>query len=93
VPVFGGIYSRKKKIWKTIQGEKLFGIVRFFTGRWESSVYVFKKESSAGCWWHTPVILATQKAEIRRITVQSQPRQTVWRDPISKNPSQKKKKK
>jgi hypothetical protein len=36
-----------------------------------------------------PVILATG-AEIRRITVQNQPRQIVPRDPIiSKNPSQK----
>jgi hypothetical protein len=26
----------------------------------------------AGCWWHTPVILAAQVAEIRRLTVQSQ---------------------
>jgi hypothetical protein len=28
-------------------------------------------------WWLTPVILAIQEAEIRRITVQSQPRQIV----------------
>jgi hypothetical protein len=35
-----------------------------------------------------PVILATQEAEIR-IVVQSQPRQIVPKDPISKNPSQK----
>jgi hypothetical protein len=34
-----------------------------------------------------PVILATQEAEIRRMEVQSQPRQIVPRDPISKNPS------
>jgi hypothetical protein len=28
-------------------------------------------------WWLTPVILATQKAEMRRIVVQSQPGQIV----------------
>jgi hypothetical protein len=39
--------------------------------------------------WLTPIILATQEAEIRRITVQSQPGQMVPRDPILKNPSQK----
>jgi hypothetical protein len=33
---------------------------------------------------HTPVILATQEAEIRRIKVQSQPRANSSRDPISK---------
>jgi hypothetical protein len=35
------------------------------------------------------IILATQEAEIRRIVLQSQPRQIVPRDPIWKNPSQK----
>jgi hypothetical protein len=36
-----------------------------------------------------PIILATQKAEIRRIEVRSQPRQTVLYDLILKNASQK----
>jgi hypothetical protein len=33
--------------------------------------------SLAGCWWLTPVILATQEAEIRMFAVQSQRRQIV----------------
>jgi hypothetical protein len=36
----------------------------------------------------TPVILATQEAEIRRIVVWSQPQANSSWDPISKNPSQ-----
>jgi hypothetical protein len=39
--------------------------------------------------WLTPVILATQEAEIRRITVRSQPRQIVGETLSRKNPSQK----
>jgi hypothetical protein len=31
----------------------------------------------ARCWWLTPIILATQKAEIRKIMFGSQPRQIV----------------
>jgi hypothetical protein len=47
-----------------------------------------KKESRAGSWWLTPVIPATQEAEIRRIEVQSQPwanssRDPMWRKPIA----------
>jgi hypothetical protein len=45
-----------------------------------------KNKQVAGHWWLTPVILATGEAKIRRITVQSHPRQT---DPISKIPNTK----
>jgi hypothetical protein len=37
----------------------------------------------------TPIILATQEAEIRRILVQNQPRQIVHETLSQKNPSQK----
>jgi hypothetical protein len=39
--------------------------------------------------WLTPVILATQEAEIRKFAVRSQPGQRVLWDTILKNPSQK----
>jgi hypothetical protein len=35
-------------------------------------------------WWLTPIIIATQEAEIRRITVQSQPQANSFQDPILK---------
>jgi hypothetical protein len=43
----------------------------------EKQYGLFKVLTSAGHWWLTPVILAIQEAEIRRITVLSQPRQIV----------------
>jgi hypothetical protein len=55
-----------------------------------NSVNILKmKNDVAGHQWLTPIILATQEAEIRRIVVQSQSGQIVLRDPILKNPSQK----
>jgi hypothetical protein len=47
------------------------------------------KRFLAGHRWLTPVILATQEADIRRIVVQSQPRQTVQETLSWKNTSQK----
>jgi hypothetical protein len=44
----------------------------------------------ARSWWLTSVILATQKAEIRKIKVQSQPGQIVLETLYQKYPSQKK---
>jgi hypothetical protein len=41
-------------------------------------------------WWLTPVIPATQEAEIRRITVQSQPRAIVHETLSQKKPFTKK---
>jgi hypothetical protein len=38
---------------------------------------ILKEEYFAGSRWLTPVILATQEAEIRRIAVRSQPMQIV----------------
>jgi hypothetical protein len=45
---------------------------------------------STGHQWLTPIILATQEAEIRRIVIHSQPRQIVPQDPISQKPFTKK---
>jgi hypothetical protein len=57
---------------------------------WKSVWRFLKKLKLAGHWWLTPVILATQEAEIRRIVVQSQPRQIIHETLSQKNPSQKK---
>jgi hypothetical protein len=38
---------------------------------------LFKRKKLSWHWWLRPMILATQKAEIRRIELRSQPRQTV----------------
>jgi hypothetical protein len=38
------------------------------------------------CWWLTPVILAAQESEIRRIEVQSQPEQIVHKILSGANP-------
>jgi hypothetical protein len=45
-------------------------LVLYFTG-------LYNEDDTARHWWLTPVILATQEAEIRKIIVQSQPEQIV----------------
>jgi hypothetical protein len=49
-------------------------------------IYIF----FSWCRWLTPVILAIQEAEIRRIAVRSQSRKNSSQDPISKKPITKK---
>jgi hypothetical protein len=44
---------------------------------YSENVLKINREELAKHWWLMPVILATQKAKIRRIAVQSQPRQIV----------------
>jgi hypothetical protein len=41
-----------------------------------------KKFCEPGCWWLTLVILATWEAEIRKTSVDGQPRQKSLQDPI-----------
>jgi hypothetical protein len=56
---------------------------------YDYSPFMIKSSLRAGLWWFTPVILATQEAEIKRIAVQSQPRQIVRETLPQKKPSQK----
>jgi hypothetical protein len=46
----------------------------------------YENKKDASCWWLTPIILATPKAKIKRIAVQSQPQANSSGDPISKKP-------
>jgi hypothetical protein len=52
-----------------------------------------QSEKESQRWWLTPVIPATQEAEIRRTVVQSQPRQIVCETQSQKIPSPKERKK
>jgi hypothetical protein len=51
---------------------------------------ILRRGMGAKCQWLVPVILATQEAEIRRIAVQRQPRQTVQETLSKKKPIKKK---
>jgi hypothetical protein len=66
-----------------------FSSRHWLLGPWAQENEEFEIQTSVRCQWLTPVILATQEAEIRRIMVQSQPRTNSSQDPISKNQSQK----
>jgi hypothetical protein len=71
--------------WEYLTALKCNSISRAFKVR-----YCKKSGSSTGRRWLTPVIPATQEAEIRRIAIQSPPRQTVRETLSRKNPPQKK---
>jgi hypothetical protein len=60
-----------------------------FTVLFSQLTFYYEVRLSAGCWWLTPVILATLKAEIRRIMVQRQARQIVCETLSEKKKSQK----
>jgi hypothetical protein len=70
----------------------LFGIVKMSpTTPPKKTNYILikkkkRKEKEARHWWLMPIIPATQEAEIRRITVQSQTPGNSSQDPISKKP-------
>jgi hypothetical protein len=63
----------------------LSGKKKTLSSHHSTSIKVFLQETKANrCLWLTPVILITQKAEIKRIVVQSQPGQTVLRPCLEK---------
>jgi hypothetical protein len=51
---------------------------------------LLRRPNVASPWWFTPIILATQEAEIRRIMVQSQSKQIVHKTLSQKKPFTKK---
>jgi hypothetical protein len=57
---------------------------------WDFYICHLKNKVMAGCRWLTPVILATQKAEIRRFEVPSQPGKIVLEALWGKKPITKK---
>jgi hypothetical protein len=57
---------------------------------WEAEAGGTQVQGQPGHQWFMPVIPATQEAEIRRISVRSQPRENSSRDPVSKKPFTKK---
>jgi hypothetical protein len=58
---------------------------------WIIFIWAQVKVKRARCWWLIPIILVTQEAEIRSITVRSQPWQIVCNTLSQKYPTCKKK--
>jgi hypothetical protein len=75
-----GIFAREKKYIIVMRISKV--------GKMFSLQHLSRYTNLARHWWFMPVILATQEAEIRRIAVRSQPRQTVHKTLSRKNPPQ-----
>jgi hypothetical protein len=64
-------------------------ILRLNISKDVKDLYILNKKRARRHQWLKPVILATQEAEIRRITIGSQPRQIVHKILSQKYPSQK----
>jgi hypothetical protein len=50
----------------------------YSTGKALSSIPLTPQKKKVRHLWYMPIILVTQEVKIRRIAVQSQPRQIVW---------------
>jgi hypothetical protein len=81
----------KKKIgaWAVVNGRTLACLLSIFEALGSIPNTLFKKKK-VGSWWFMRIILATQEAEIRRITVRSQPEEIVLKTLSRKKPFTKK---
>jgi hypothetical protein len=66
------------------QFEHLLKFLSFLDSKVAAERTAQSKDIHTGHWWLMPIILATWKSEIRRISVLGQSRQIVCKTPISK---------
>jgi hypothetical protein len=72
--------SQKKKPSQNRAG----GVAQGEGPEFKSQYWGKKAFEAAGCWWLMPLILVTWETEVRKISIQGQPRHIVWKTPISK---------